>query len=295
LIGQEKIDLVQSHLLGANVYCSLAGLLTGKPVVATFHGVVDIGENERFRRLKFALINRGARCVTAVSGKLRRDIIDKTFIEEHKISVIHNGIETDRFQRPRSTAYRKIYGWDADDTVIGSLGNIRSAKGYDVLLQAAALLANDSHKYRFLIAGAGGNTLHEKLLVLRKNLGLERVVHFTGFNDDPAGFLSNLDLFLLPSTSEGFSIATIQAMSARLPVIVTRSGGPEEIVEHGKTGWVVAAGDPDAIASAISKLAADRGLCENLSRHAKDHVEKTFDLNSMLSEYRKIYDGLLAV
>ena len=75
LIRRENVDLIQSHLLGSNVYCSLAGLLTRKPVVATFHGAVDIGENERLKGLKFGAINLGARCIIAVSDSLRENIV----------------------------------------------------------------------------------------------------------------------------------------------------------------------------------------------------------------------------
>ena len=70
--------MVQSHLLGSNVYCAMAGLLTRTPVVTTFHGSVDIGERERFKWLKFAAINAGARCVVAVSEDLKDDILKRT-------------------------------------------------------------------------------------------------------------------------------------------------------------------------------------------------------------------------
>ncbi len=78
IIKRERVDLIQSHLLGANVYCSLAGLLTGKPVIATFHGVVDIEENERLKGLKFAAINAGASSVIAVTDSLLEDIMSRT-------------------------------------------------------------------------------------------------------------------------------------------------------------------------------------------------------------------------
>ena len=71
VIQNNQVDLIQSHLLGANVYCSLAGMITRKPVIATFHGAVDIGEKERLKRLKFAAINGGARCIVAVSASDR--------------------------------------------------------------------------------------------------------------------------------------------------------------------------------------------------------------------------------
>ena len=292
LIRRERVDLIQSHLLGSNVYCSLAGLLTRKPVVATFHGAVDIGENERLKGLKFGAINLGAHCIVAVSDSLREDIVNRTPLKAGKTKVIYNGIKTADFQRAHSDALRQQYGWTREDIIIGCLGNIRSAKGYDILLRTAALLKAKSSHFRFVIAGQGKPGLYDDLLKLRSELDLEGDVHFLGFNDDPAGFLSNLDLFLLPSTSEGFSIATIQAMAARLPVIVTRSGGPEEIVTHVENGWLVEPGSPESIAEAVEKLAADRELCAKLANKGKEHALKRFDIETMLAAYGKLYNCL---
>lgn len=293
LIRREKVDLIQSHLLGSNVYCSIAGLITRKPVVTTFHGTVDIGANERLKGMKFGAINLGARRIVAVSESLRENISNRTSLKASKTIVIYNGINTADFQRPRSDSLRKQFGWSANDTIIGSLGNIRSAKGYDVLLRAAALLKNASAGYRFVIAGQGKQGLYDELLKLKDELDLEEMVHFLGFNDDPAGFLANLDLFLLPSTTEGFSIATIQAMAAGLPVIVTRSGGPEEIVTHEQNGWMIQPGDSEAIAEAVDKLGRDRPLRERLAENGLGHAIRTFDMDKMLRAYEAIYDDLL--
>lgn len=292
LIRDEKVDLIQSHLLGANVYSSLAGLLTRTPVVATFHGSVDIGDKERLKGLKFAAMNVGAQCVVAVSDSLRRDLISRTPIKADKIKVIYNGIKTADFQRPHSDALRQQFGWGGDDIIVGSLGNIRTAKGYDMLLRAASLLKSSPTPFRFVIAGQGKPGLYDRLLELRAELGLEEAVQFIGFNDDPPGFLANLDLFLLSSTSEGFSLATIQAMASGVPVIVTRSGGPEEIVTHSENGWMVEAGSPEAIAAALEVLANDPALCQQLAIAGRAHALAAFDIEAMLASYEKIYAGL---
>ena len=292
LIQREGVDLVQSHLLGSNVYCSLAGLITRTPVVATFHGVVDFGKKERMRSAKYAAINAGADCVVAVSDDLRKEIIESTSLKPEKIKQIYNGIQTEDYQHPRSRDLREKYSWSDDEVVIGSLGNVRPAKGYNILLRAAALLEESPRSYRFVIAGQGKGALYDELLQLREELGLQDRVHFLGFVADPAEFLSNLDMFLLTSTSEGFSIATIQAMSTCLAVIATRSGGPEEIITHGENGWLVDNENPRAIADAINLLCADASLKSALAQQARKHVIDTFDLGVMLAEYEKVYDFL---
>ena len=292
LIRREQVDLVQSHLLGSNVYCAMAGLLTRTPVVTTFHGSVDIGERERFKRMKFGAINAGARSVVAVSKDLKTDILQRTPLKPGKLRVIYNGIDTAGFQQPRSDRLRRQYGWAEDEVIIGSLGNIRPAKGYDILLQVAALLEKSPRSCRFVIAGQGKGPLYDSLLQQRKELGLEDRVLFMGFIDDAAEFLSNLDLFLSTSISEGLPLSAIQAMVAGLPLLATRCGGYEELVSDGENGLLVEIGNATAIAAALEVLATDSGLQATIARHAREHVMETFDLSVMLAAYQQVYDAL---
>ena len=294
LIRSEGVNLVQSHLLGSNVYSSLAGLLTGTPVVATFHGSVDIGDKERLMGAKFALINAGADVVIAVSKQLREDIIGRTPLRANRTRVIYNGIDTSAFRRPRSRTLREKFGWPGNAIVIGSLGNIRPAKGYDILLRAAARLQKSPRPYRFVIAGQGKGDLYEKLLSLRDELGLKESVRFLGFIDDAGDFLANIDLFLSSSVSEGLPLSAIQAMAANLPLIATRCGGYEELIQDHENGWLVEVGNPDAIADAIDSLTRDTRLQAALGKQARRHVVETYDIRVMLTAYENIYDRLLA-
>lgn len=293
LIHREKVDLIQSHLLGSNVYSALAGLLTQTPVVSTFHGAVDIGENERLKWLKFGVINLGASAIIAVSDNLRENIINRTPLRGSKTKVIYNGIKTGDFVRSHSDALRQKYGWSSDDIIIGSLGNIRPAKAYDVLLKAAARLKDHALNFRFVIAGEGKGQLYDRLYKLKDELGLSDNVHFIGFNDDPADFLSNLDIFLLSSSSEGFSIATIQAMAAGLPVVATRSGGPQEIITHEVNGWLVDPDDSQLMAEALEQSSVDRKLNQKLAKAGREHAINTFDIKNMINSYEMIYKALM--
>jgi glycosyltransferase involved in cell wall biosynthesis len=293
LVRSEKVDLIQSHLLGANVYCSLAGLLTRTPVVAVFHGAVDIDADERFKAVKFGVINAGAGRIIAVSKSLRDNIIQRTRLRSDRTEVIYNGIKTINFQQSPSTRMRDQYGWGIGDIIVGSLGNMHVAKGYDVLLRAAALLKHTGKTYRFVVAGQVQQEIYDDLLKLKSELELDDVIYFTGFVDDPSDFLSGIDLFLLPSITEGFSIVTIQAMAAGLPVVATRSGGPEEIITHGLNGWLVEPGNPEAIAEAVQVVMSDPVLTKRISQEGRLHTLQTFELNTMLDAYKGVYDSLL--
>jgi len=294
IIQCEGVDLIQSHLLGTSVYCSLLGLITGKPVISTFHGSVDIGENERLKGLKFAAINAGASRIVAVTDSLLDDIVSRTSLREKKACIIYNGIDTSAFIRPHSTTLREKYGWNNNEVIIGSLGNIRPAKGYDILLRAAALLERSDTRYRFVIAGQGKGALYEELLALRKELALEESVQFLGFLDDAADFLASIDIFLSSSISEGLPLSAIQAMVAELPMVATRCGGYEGLISEGENGLLVEVGNPDAIAETIEMLATDSVLQRKLAKNAKMFAIGTYDLQVMLKVYQQVYDEFLA-
>lgn len=295
IIRRERVDLVQSHLLGSNVYSAIAALLSRVPVVATFHGAVDIAQQERLKWLKFMLIRVGTSKVVAVTDSLRDELLERTRLRSGQIEVINNGIETEKFRLPRSHRLRDENGWPDDAYVIGSLGNIRPAKGYDILLQAAAKLLQKSSNYRFVIAGQGKGELYEDLLSLRESLGLEDVVHFLGFVDEPAEFLANIDIFLSSSISEGLPLSAIQAMVAGLPVVATRCGGYQKLIKDGENGCLVDVGDPDALVSGIENVASDKGLQKKLSDNARSYAMSRFDIGAMLQEYEHLYCRILKI
>ena len=289
LIRRERVDVIQSHLLGSNVYCALASLLSRRPLVATFHGGVDVAAGERFLGLKFGLINLAARRVVAVSRALGEELAARAGLSPGRTSVIYNGIDTALFDRARNGDLRERLGVPADAVLVGALGNIRPAKDYPTLIEAFARLAEARPNAHLVIAGQGKGRLMDSLLAQRAARGLEGRVHFLGFVDAPADYLAGLDLFVLSSSSEGFSIATIQAMAAGQPVVATRSGGPEEIITDGEDGLLVARESPEALADGLARLLEDAPLRQRLAARAVASVRARFDLRAMVEAYQALY------
>jgi len=288
LIRERRIDLIQSHLLGSNVYAAMAGMLTRRPVVATYHGMVDISPNERFRSLKQWVMRQGIDRYVVVSQRLLESIEGNGLIDRSKTRVIYNGVDIGRYPTARP-----ILG-DRQEIVIGSLGNIRPAKAYDVLLKAARLVIDRKSGVRFVIGGEGkGRSLYRELKALRGELKLEQQVSFRGFVEDTKGFLSELDLFLLTSSSEGFSIATIEAMASGLPVVATRCGGPEEIIDDGIDGRLVTADDPPAIAQAVLELLDDPPVAKKLAGQGQQKVKERYSMDTMIDSYQNLYHEVL--
>lgn len=291
IVRRERVDLIHSHLFGSNVYSSVAGLFCGVPTVSTFHGAVDTDGRNRLRRLKFALINAGSRKVVFVSDHLRRHILSGAHLAVDRTARIYNGIDLREHAPGREVALRRELGLINDDLLIGAVGNIRPAKGYHVLLHAAALLTAKNERYKFVIAGHAGGQLYDELLALRARLKLERSVFFLGFRADVVQVLRNLDIFVLTSTTEGLSISTIEALACGLPVVVTRSGGPEEIVRHEDNGLLVDIESPNEVACTIERIVADAGLRNALSDNAVRSAVR-FGEADMIAAYESLYEEI---
>lgn len=292
-IRSRDIDLLQTHLLTTSVYGSVAGRLAGVPTVATFHGLVDV--DAPFVRVKARALEWGASKIVFVSDSLRKAILARTGVAARKAMVIHNGVDTVRFAPRRNTEFRLAHGIAVTDFLVGGVGRLIREKGFDVLIRAAALLRDHPARFRFLIAGAegipGGSVLAE-LSALRDELGLGDRVVFVGFQPDSAQVFNALDLFALTSRTEGFSLTTIEAMASGLPSVVTRSGGPQEIVTPDVDAVMIASDDPVALANALSGLADSAARLSSLASAARETVLRRFSLESTLREYEELYAAL---
>ncbi len=293
LIRKYRVDLIQSHLLGSNVYCSLAGMICRVPVVSTFHGSVDYGSTERHLALKRFALNQGSSRCVFVSDALREEIVERSGIGRSRTVTIHNGIDVEVFTPDRNTALSQELRLADDAIIIGAVGNIRPSKDYATFLRAAALLRGWNSRYHFVVIGDGDNALSPQLLRLRGELGLDDAVHFIGFRNDIATLLNSLDVFVLSSITEGFSLATVQAMACGVPVVVTRSGGPEEIVSDGVNGILVDVQAESQLAEAIGRVTQDAGFRQTLVANALESARSRYTLDAMLVQYRALYDELL--
>ncbi len=290
VIKQNKVDVIQSHLLGSNVYAAIAGLLTRTPVVATYHGMVDVNPNERFKWLKNTAMKWGISRYIAVSQRLLENIKQQNLLVPEKATVIYNGVDVERYSQHKTGAILKQIGLDKNALLVGSLGNIRPAKAYEVLIEAGAKLIERYPQVQFIIAGDRKKSLMAQLQQQLQQLNIENYFHFIGFINNSAEFLAEMDLFVLSSSSEGFSISTIEAMATGLPVVVTRCGGPEEIVTADKNAVMVEVNNPEKLAEGISRVIDNPDFSQAIATNAKKHVEETFSLEKMLQNYNRVYN-----
>lgn len=292
LARQHRSDVIVAHLYGSAVYASIAGAILSVPVVSVLHGQSDLPAAERFASLKATTVRRGARKVVFVSERLEEHLRPRFRLTSAQCAVIPNGVDTEVFRPLRDRTLRAELGLSDDTFLVGAIGNARAPKAYDVLLRAARALIDRSQRFHLVIAGDCDNALGRQLEQLNRDLGIGRHVTFLGLRSDVARILNNLDVFVLSSHSEGFSIACIEAMACGVPVVATRSGGPEQILE-GEAGILVPIGDPESLALAIVRVTSSKDLAAGLIARAKQRVHERYSLSTMLARYEDLLEGVV--
>lgn len=173
-----------------------------------------------------------------------------------RIVVAPNGLLGD----PAPPAVRTRSG----PVVFGTAGRLSTAKGIDVLIEAAALIPRDEMDVRFKVAGEGWEPFQD--LARRKGVG--DLFDFLGWTDDMDGFLDQLDVFCLLSDKEAFGLVLAEAMARGVPVLSTTTNGGREIVEAGVNGWLVPIGDAGALAATMCEIASDRRRIDAMVKDA---------------------------
>lgn len=293
VIRAHRVELVHTHLLTSSVYGSLIGRALGVPVVCTFHGQADI-EQRAHRRAKLGVLNHCATRVIFVSEALRRHFLIRTQLDPARTEVIYNGVDMNYFSPGGDRSVRQEFGIAEDQILVGSIGNVRPSKDYPNLLRTAAELRTTSSAFRFLVVGATNHPEFDEVLRLQRELGLENTVLFTGFREDVPRVLRSFDAFLLSSLQEGFSLATVQAMAAGIPVVATRCGGPEEIVEDGISGMLVPPRRPEALAQALRNLFSDSEIGRTFAERGRASAAVNFSRSTMIARYEALYTRCIA-
>ena len=289
LVRRLRIDVLHTHFFTPAVYGAVVGRLTGIPVISTFHGVWDLEESRRFRRVKWGLIRGGTNRLVFVSEALRGQFATMNLVSGDRMEVVPNGIVLEAFSPDRDSGLRQELGLAAETVLIGAVGNVRPAKGYATFLRAAAILRERHPNFRFVVAGDVAKGLGTELDELRRSLGLADTFRFLGFREDVSRFMRGLDLFVQPSDSEGFSLTVVQALASGLPIVATRSGGPEEILGGGEHGVLVEPRNPGQLADAISELWADPVRREKFAQQGPALARTRYDATRMVTDYQRLY------
>ena len=207
-----------------------------------------------------------------VSQSVKNELVDLRF-PEGKIIVRNNPRRS--VSSPRSgdrAAARQRWGLAESNVVIGNVGHAIPVKGWDVLVRAFARVANQDERAKLLLVGSfqsdGERSFYGELKSWIQEQGLDDRIVFTGHVGEIGLALSAMDIFALPSRSEGFSFALIEGLEAGLPCVATRVGIAPEVIREGFNGCLVAREDEAGLAQALCHLVADPASRELLRRNA---------------------------
>jgi D-inositol-3-phosphate glycosyltransferase len=271
-------DLVHSHYwLSGRVGMTLSRTWN-VPHVATFHTLAQtklrarVGEREPARRSTVeSLVMRDADAIIVSTEEEKQDIVRLYNAHPHKVTVIPAGVNLDTFKPVNKQIARQRVGIH-ENQVILYVGRIEPLKGIDVLLKAAALLDNTDDT-RVLIVGGnpGSDTELDRLKALTSELGIDEMVTFTGSvkQNELPNYYSAADVFVLPSHSESFGLAALEAMACGTPVVVSRVGGLKTFIDSGETGYLVPWRCPEPFAQRLEMLLANPRLQEAMGEAAR--------------------------
>ena len=225
--------------------------------------------------------------IIAVSDSARRFISHFTDVP---VRVIPNGVDTSRFRKMDRDDAREFMGF-GDEPFFLYVGRLVTKKGLFTLLLAFRDVLKEIPKAKLRIAGKG--KLKPVLSSMSKVLGINGNVEFLGYVPDDAlnPLFSSADVFVLPSSfGESFGIVILEAMASGTPVIGTKVGGIEEILDDGKYGVLVHPSDPSELACAMISMMSDRDIQEKIVKRALQKVRKEYDWKVVAKKVMKLYE-----
>ncbi len=280
---RQKPDIINAHNAWALTYALLGKAYPGARVVMTRHGQEEITPLPSEGEL------RRTDAIVAVSEAAARVMLARRPACAPKLQVIHNGVERVEPHRSRAQVRGDLgLGGEVVGIMVARLDQL---KGHETLLRALALPQVQEQPLVVLLLGDGPERPRLEVLARELELGPDRL-RFLGFRRDVPDLLSASDFFVLPSLTEGLPLSVLEAMAQGLPIIATPVGGIPELVTHEEHGLLVPVKEPEALADAVVRVAADAPLRQRQGRAGRERAEALFSFSAMTRRYEDLYYSL---
>lgn len=281
LIDIHGIDLVHARSRVPAWIGLFAARQTQRPFVTTAHGFYK-------PHLASHVMVLG-RLVIVPSEGLGRYLCEHFGISPRRIRVIPRGVDLDEFSfqpsNPRSGPWR-----------IGLIGRFSPLKGQAVAMRACRILVREGFDVRLCLAGdAAASRIRRWLEALAQELGIYERIEWLGFQKNVASLIASMDMLVVPSTyPESFGRGVIEAQAVGRPVVASKIGALEEVVENDKSGLLVSPNDPAALANALKRFIQDEALRKQCVETGRRHVEQRWNLNQMVDRTIRVYEECLS-
>lgn len=281
------VKAIHAHEFAMNVRAGILGRWLGIPAVATVHGKGYYGD-KWVRRQAYRLTSRSASLV-AVSDDIRKQLINQCGVKPQMVSVIFNGVDTDRFQfnLDKRRIFREHFDVKENQLLLGTVGSYYQVKGHRYLIEAMKYLVARNPDVELVMAGQG--PLADELRKQANDNGVGEHVKIVGYINDIPGFLSALDIFVLPSLSEGLSLALLEASAVECCIVATDVGGNSEIIQNHVSGILTPPGDAKALAEALIDL-FNPEIRSSLAASAVVRVKRDWSIQRTADRYLDVLD-----
>ena len=285
VIAQDhEFDLIHAHDWLAYPAGIAAKQISGKPLVIHVHATDFDRSGGRVNPDVFAIEKQGMEAadkIITVSNLTRQVVIDKYGVDPAKVVTVYNAVEPNL--KRQTVPFKK----GINEKVVTFLGRITTQKGPEYFVEAASRVLKDFDNVRFVMAGSGD--MMNRMVRRVAELKLSSKFHFTGFlkGNDVFQMLQMSDVYIMPSVSEPFGISPLEAMQARVPVIISRQSGVAEILTH---AIKVDYWDVDAMADAIHGILAHPKLSKMLARQGRKEVHNLTWEDSAIG-VRRVYQS----
>ena len=296
-IRTNQIQIVHTHGARASFYGRIAAKLAKAPIIiTTVHASLYGYPVNRLKKIIYIyldkLTTRFCDKIICVSNALADDLMRKTKINANKLTVIHNGIDFNKFNQIKDSSYLfKEFNITDENKTIGIIGRIAYEKGHAYFLKAIVEVIKVFPKLKCLIVGEG--PLKREVEELSKELGILQNCIFTGVRYDIPEILSILNVLVLSSLAEGLPTVILEAMAARCPVVATRVGGIPELIKDNKTGLLVEPKDFLALAEAIINLLQDNKKAKEMAYTSRHVAEDNFTVEQMIKRTEGVYEEFI--
>lgn len=301
IIREVKADIVHTQLYEADIIGRLAAKIAQVPVVIS--SIQNIhwwkSDHKLAPRIKAAIdritVNYCTAKVIAVSDAVKEFHIKQVGYNSRKVTVLYNTINLDEFTLPGNLDPKRKKETDfelqPETPVIINVASLTPQKGQVYILQAVPKVLKAIPDTHFLIVGQG--RLNPELQAIARETGISNNVIFTGLRSDIAELLAMSDIFVLPSLWEGLSVAVLEAMAMKKPVVATNIAGMSELVINGETGVLVPIRDADALADAIINLLRYKQKAQRFGDAGRKRVTKFFSDDVVVTKLENLYEQLL--
>ena len=292
LTKNKKVDMIHTFFEKSEVMGWLAMRLSGTPVWITSRRDLGFKRKKIYDKI-FRMTSKDCKKCIANCNAVREQAIQQENLPPGKIEVIYNGLDLSEYQQILKTKpLREELGVVNGAPLVGLIANFNfEIKGHIYFLGSAKKILEKVPNAKFVLVGDG--PLRPRYEEVARELKIKRGVFFLGNRADVPNIISNLDVSVLSSTSEGLSNVILESMAAGKPVVATNVGGSKEMIQDGVTGYLVPPSDSQSMAAAIINLLQNPDKAIAMGSAGREVVKDRFTVETMVKKYEELYFSLL--